>query len=245
MSVACDRITWGGLGACGVLGLLVTLDRSWRVRRRRITPKDFMTRFGARLEEGKLDRHKALDLCELNPSPASRVALAAVRRWGRPTTDLDRAVALAVRMEVDQMRRNVGTLRRIAAMAPLLGLLGSLLSAGRTLSLPGATWAPALGTALGPLTAGVALAIIALVLYDGLIGRIEKLSGVLDRLGAETIDAIAMITPIMIDPRPVDTRRHSPNPPNSPRGPHPIRVEIPESLGGGRNRNRDRAIDLD
>ena len=32
------------------------------------------------LQDGKLDRGKALDLCELNPSPASRVSLAAVRR---------------------------------------------------------------------------------------------------------------------------------------------------------------------
>ncbi len=238
-----DRVTWGGLGACAVLGTLVMVERTWKVRRRRITPKDFMTRFSDRMEEGKLDRHKALDLCELNPSPASRVALAAVRRWGRPTTDLDRAVALAVRVEVDQLRRNVGTLRRIAALAPLIGLLGSLLSAGRSLTLPGATWAPALGTALGPLTAGVALAILALVIYDGLIGRIEKLSGTLDRLGAETVDAIAMSMPL-VDSRPIETRRHTTNQPASPRGPHTMRVEIPESLGGGRKRD-SRAIDLD
>lgn len=240
-----DRVTWGGLGACAVLGSLVMLERTWKVRRRRITPKDFMTRFTDRLVEGKLDRHKALDLCELNPSPAARVALAAVRRWGRPTTDLDRAVALAVRVEVDQLRRNVGTLRRIAALAPLLGLLGSLLSAGRSLTLPGATWAPALGTALGPLTAGVALAILALVIYDGLVGRIEKFSGALDRLGAETIDAIAMSMPLP-DARPIETRRITTNQPTPSRGPHPIRVEIPDSLSGGRNRDRNpRAIDLD
>ena len=79
-----------------------------------------------RLHDGKLDCGQALDHCELNPSPAARVALAAVRRWGRPAADLERAVALAHRVETDRLRRNVGTLRRIAVLTPLLGLLGTL-----------------------------------------------------------------------------------------------------------------------
>ena len=87
-----------------------------RLRRRRVIPPDFMTRFLDRLRDGKLDSGKALDICELNSSPAARVALAAVRRWGRPAADLERAVAIAARVEADRLRRNVGTLRRIAAL---------------------------------------------------------------------------------------------------------------------------------
>jgi hypothetical protein len=37
---------------------------------------------------------------------------------------------------------------------------------------------------------------LALVAYDGLLTRIEKLAGSLDRLGAETIDAIALSAPV-------------------------------------------------
>ncbi len=237
-----DRVTWGGLGACGVLGLLVMAERMLVLRRRRVTPGNFLKRFRERLQDGKLDRGKALDLCELNPSPAARVALAAVRRWGRPVADVERAVALASRVETDQLRRNVGTLRRIAAMSPLLGLLGTLIAAGRALSVPGATWGPALGNSLIPLTSGVALAILALVAYDGLIGRVEKLANAIDRLGAETVDAIAMSAPneppttahVPIHPRPIEPRRvmHGPF-----RGPHQIRVEIPDSIA--RNMDRD------
>jgi biopolymer transport protein ExbB len=235
-----DRVTWGGLGACGVLGLLVMAERTLALRRRRVTPGNFLKRFRERLQDGKLDRGKALDLCELNPSPAARVALAAVRRWGRPVADVERAVALASRVETDLLRRNVGTLRRIAAMSPLLGLLGSLIAAGRALSVPGATWGPALGNSLIPLTSGVALAILALVAYDGLIGRVEKLANTIDRLGAETVDAIAMSTPnepapqTSIHPRPIETRRVMQGP---FRGPHQIRVEIPDAIA--RNMDRD------
>ena len=236
-----NRVTWGGLGACAVLGLLVLAERTLVLRRGRVTPGGFLKRFRERLQDGKLDRGKALDLCELNPSPASRVALAAVKRWGRPVADLERAVALASRVETDRLRRNVGTLRRIAAMSPLLGLLGTLIAAGRALSVPGAEWAPALGHSLVPLTSGVALSILALVVYDGLVGRVEKLANAIDRLAAETVDAIAMSSqpePTLAANRPVEVRR---GPHGAIRGPHPIRVEIPDAIA--RNMDRDDEFD--
>jgi biopolymer transport protein ExbB len=213
------------------------LERLVRLRRGRIVPRDFVVRYLERLNEGKLDRGKALDFCELNPSPAARVALAAVKRWGRPVIDLERAVAMAHRVEVEQLRRNVGTLRRVAALAPLLGLLGTLISAGRVLNMLGTAsagtapaWGPALAGALSPLTAAVALAILALVAYDGLAGRVEKLAGVLDHLGAETVDAIAMAAPAEI-PTSSSLIAHLAE---LPRAPHPIRVEIPDALARSR-----------
>ncbi len=101
---------------------------------------------------------------------------------------------MARQVEADGLRRHVGTLRRVATLSPLIGLLGTLTAAGRALSSLGAApspaWGPALAQALAPLTAGVALAILALVAYDGFAGRVEALANDLDRLGAEAVDAI-------------------------------------------------------
>ncbi len=214
---AAERMSWGGLFACAGLGLAVLFERAVRLRRWKIIPADFTARFLDRLHEGKLDGGKALDYCEMNPSPAARVALAAVRRWGRPAVDLERAVALTHRGEAERLRRNVGTLRRVATLAPLVGLLGTLLAVGRVLAAipeagatsataPGivaagsAAWGPALAPTLSPVILGLTLATLALVAYDSLIIRIERLSGALDRLGAETIDAIAMATQPAVSP---------------------------------------------
>jgi biopolymer transport protein ExbB len=188
------------LACCG-LGVLVVLERLGNLRRRKIMPRAFMARFLDRLHDGKLDCGQALDLCELNPSPAANVALAAVRRWGRPAGDLERAVTLAHRVETDRLRRNVGTLRRIAALAPLLGLLGTLFALARALeAVPGqsSAWGPAVAPTLTPLSAGVVIATLALIAYDALLIRIEKFAGSLDRLGAETIDAIAVTAPASV-----------------------------------------------
>jgi biopolymer transport protein ExbB len=210
-----DRVTWGGMTACAGLGLGVLLERLARLRRHKIIPVAFTASFLDRLYAGRLDCGEALDHCERNPSPAARIALAAVRRWGRPAPDLERAVSMAHRSESERLRRNVGTLRRIAVMAPLLGLLGTLFALGRALegiataAPPGLNltvsapvgqgtliaWGPMLAAALSPLSVGLIVATLALVAYDGLLTRIEKLAGSLDRLGTETIDAIAMSAP--------------------------------------------------
>jgi biopolymer transport protein ExbB len=235
-----DRVIWGGLTACAGLGLSVLIERVFRLRPRKIVPADFTARFLDRLYEGKLDCGEALDHCERNPSPAARVALAAVRRWGRPPADLERAVALAHKVETERLRRNVGTLRRVAALAPLLGLLGTLFAAERALqAIPPAlidgpvisvesaprsvAWGPALAAALSPLSAGIIIATLALVAYDGLLTRIEKQAGALDRLGAETIDAIALAAPIST---PIITLGNAPS-----RTPHQVRVRRDEAIG--------------
>ena len=80
-------------------------------------------------------------------------------------------------------------------------------------------------------TAGVALATLALIAYDGLAGRVEQLSDSLDRVGAETIDAIALALPagFAVEPRGVTPgAAHGPHGPSGPtRTPSQVRLEVP------------------
>lgn len=228
---ATGRMTWGGIAAASILGIGVSLERLARLRRKKILPDEFTSRFLDRLKDGRLDRGKALDFCELNPSPAARVALAAVKRWGRPLADLERAVSLAQRLEADRLRRNVGTLRRLAAIAPLLGLLGTLFALGRALSALGPNdganvWGPALGSALGPFTAGIAMAVLALVAFDGLTLRVESLVAALDLVGAETIDVVALALPP--ETRPAQGPARTPHQ-GQGHGHSQIRIEAPHT----------------
>jgi biopolymer transport protein ExbB len=234
-----ERVAWGGLAACGLLGAGVTLERSCRLRRVRIVPRAFRERFLQRVLEGQIDRGKGLDYCELNPSPAARVALAAVRRWGRPVGDLERAVILARQLEQDRLRHNVPTLRRLAVLAPLIGLLGSLMRAGTALggwhNAGGAMGlGPVLSAALGPLTVGVALAILAVITYDGLAGRVDALTLELDRIGAEVVDAIASFGPVEARGARPRTDGAAPQ-----RPPHPIRLPIPGDVIRQLERDRE------
>jgi biopolymer transport protein ExbB len=235
-----ERVTWGGLAVCAALALGVLVERSLRLRRNRVMPRAFTDRFLDRLRDGKLDRGKATDFCEMNPSPAARVAMAAVRRWGRSAGELERAAVLARQLEGDRLRRHVGTLRRVAALSPLLGLLGALFHTQRALqALPvGANWAPTVAAALGPLTVGVAMAILALVAYDGLMGRVESLTNDLDRMGAAIVDAVHIAA---IETKLAESRPHAPSAGRGPHygQPHPGRVESPDTTRRDMSRTHD------
>ncbi|HEV3121174.1 MAG TPA: MotA/TolQ/ExbB proton channel family protein, partial [Isosphaeraceae bacterium] len=191
-----ERIGWGGLAACAGLGAAISLSGLGRLQRRKVLPPVFVERFLGRLREGKLDRQKATDLCELNPAPAARLALAAIERWGRPTMELERGMVLARRAEAARLGRGFGTLRRVAELAPLLGLLGTLGAAQRVLAAsagwprgmpPGHAWADV----LEPVTAGVVLAVLGLVAYDGLMVKLEGLLAALSGFEADLADALS------------------------------------------------------
>jgi biopolymer transport protein ExbB len=195
-----DRVAWGALAACAVLAVLTIIERTWALRSGRVMPKRFVRRLEERLEDGRLDRAKMLDLCELNASAVARVGSAIVSRWGRPTADLERALAGAVRVEAEELRRNVPTLRRVAVLAPMLGLLGSLLMIGRLLQAQNPAtvqqdWTQLLAHGLLPLTGGVMVAVLALISYDGLSVRVAKYTSRLEQLGARLVDQIALATP--------------------------------------------------
>ncbi|GIW86223.1 MAG: hypothetical protein KatS3mg108_0547 [Isosphaeraceae bacterium] len=188
-----ERVAWGGLAACALLATLTFLERLARTHPSRIIPRHYADRFHARLLDGRLDWHQATDHCEINPSAASRLALAALRRAGRPGPDIERGIALALAAESAALRRHLPTLRRVAALSPLIGLLGSLgmIQHGLQNLPPAAPWGPTVAHALLPLIAAVGLAILALVAYDGLTARVESLLATLERFAAEIVDHLS------------------------------------------------------
>lgn len=115
------------LALCSIVTVGYTLERLIGLRRGRVIPRDFVHRFLERLSTGKLDRDRALELCRSNESPASRVFGHAVRYWGQPASSIRQAVDLDAAREVLDLRRNVRVLNGTATLAPLLGLLGTVL----------------------------------------------------------------------------------------------------------------------
>ena len=84
---------------------------------------------------------------------------------------------------------------------------------------PTIAWGPALAAAITPLSTGIIIATLALVAYDGVLTHVEKLAGALDRLGAETIEAIALSAPPAAKPIALARTPHQAKPPDHG-GPH-------------------------
>ena len=70
---------------------------------------------------------RALELCRANDSPMARIFAHVVRYWGQPAATIRQAVEADAAGEVVDLKRNVRVLNATSTIAPLLGLLGTVI----------------------------------------------------------------------------------------------------------------------
>lgn len=113
-----------------LMSLLVvtfTIERFIGLRRDRVLPEALITGLGQLGgPQGGFDPRKAYKLCQQYPSAAATVVRAMLLKIGRPHNELEHAVAEAGEREANRLYANVRWLILAAAVAPLLGLLGTV-----------------------------------------------------------------------------------------------------------------------
>ena len=185
--------------ACSFLTLVFVFERFISLRRGRVIPAPFVKKFLHQLREGKLDKESALELCNESGSPAAEVFSGAVRRWGRPTVELEQAILDAQERAAVGLRRYVKLFSAVANITPLLGLLGTVMGMIRMFN--DVADADAMGRveklshgiseALLATAGGLCVAIPALCLYVFFGSRVERLCHDLDTLGQELVGLIS------------------------------------------------------
>ena len=113
-----------------LMSLLVvtfTIERFIGLRRVRILPEALVAELGQLGgPQGGFDPRKAYKLCQQYPSAAATVVRAMLLKIGRPHSEVEHAVAEASEREANRLYANVRWLMLAAAIAPLLGLLGTV-----------------------------------------------------------------------------------------------------------------------
>jgi biopolymer transport protein ExbB len=201
------------LGICSVVTLGFGLERLVALRRGRVIPKDFVARFHERLAGGKLDRDRALELCRANDSPMARVFSHVVRYWGQPAATIRQAVESDAAGEVVDLKRNIRVLNATATLAPLLGLLGTVIGMIESFNALGAkaggakseALARGISLALVSTAFGLGIAIVSVALYYYLLNRVDVLVRDLDEEALRAIDTVSSESI-----RPAADRRTSP-----------------------------------
>jgi biopolymer transport protein ExbB len=208
-----NPMTWP-LVLCSVVAVGFALERLIALRRGRVIPKDFTQRFLERLAAGKLDRERAAELCRAHESPAARVFGQVVRYWGAPAGTIRQAIGFDAAGAVADLRRNVRVLNGTATLAPLLGLLGTVIGliesfdalGGRSAAgtPKGEALAHGISLALGSTALGLAIAVFSVAAYYYLLGRIDSLTRELEDAARKVIDLIAAdeARPLAADRRP-------------------------------------------
>lgn len=198
------------IAICSFLLLTFAFERTVSLRRRRIIPKPFVSRFIEQLNTSELDRDKALALCEENGSPVSKVFAGAVRKWGRPAVEVEQAIIDSGERVTNGLRRNLRVLNGLATVSPLLGMLGTvvgMIRAFNSIATSDALGRPELlaagiSEALLTTAAGLCVAIPALICYMYFVSRVDKLIMEIDSLGQEVVG--------LISAEEIETRRKRP-----------------------------------
>lgn len=184
---------------CSILLVMFALERAITLRKSRVIPKHFAKLFLNELQEGELKPVDALELCEENKSPISDVFSAAVKKWNRPSVEVEQAVIDEGERVANGLRRYLRLFNGIATISPLLGLLGTVLgmiTAFNEIASSNAMGRPeqlanGIGQALLTTAGGLSVAIPAYIAYMYFSSRVDQLIMEIDSLGQKVVNLIA------------------------------------------------------
>ncbi|RME35243.1 MAG: MotA/TolQ/ExbB proton channel family protein [Gammaproteobacteria bacterium] len=110
---------------CSVIALAIVLERFWTLRRQRIAPDNLVETVWQWARQGQLDGRRIKALQE--SSPLGRILAAGLANRHHSREIMKESIEDVGRHVVHQLSRYLNTLGTIAAIAPLLGLLGTVL----------------------------------------------------------------------------------------------------------------------
>lgn len=177
------------IGVCSLIVLAVVLERTILLRRSRIAPAGLTARVGDVVDRGAKGKAAALELCERDGSPLAAIFTAGIRQMGRSMSFIEKHMAARGEQEVFGLRRRLRALSVIAAVSPLLGLVGTIfgmIKAFQTVAVSQESLGKAellaegIYEAMITTAAGLLVAIPTLIFYHWISGKIDRLVRILD-----------------------------------------------------------------
>ena len=166
--------------ACSLVAATVIIERLWALRRARVLPSRLLAILDHWLESGVVNAPE-LDALPLN-SPLGRIVAAGLACRGRSRDILRERVEDTGRHVTHELERFLNTLGTIAAISPLLGLLGTvagMIKIFQIVSVQGnsnfSLLSVGIAEALVTTAAGLTVAIPSVLFYRYFHARVDEL----------------------------------------------------------------------
>jgi len=182
------------LAIASILALTLGLERFISLSKERILPARFLDGLVNAWESDRTGK-QAIAYCDEASGAVGHIFKAGIRRSGAGPEAVEKAIEDVGSREANKMKRSLRPLSVIAAVSPLLGLLGTvygMIDAFQKTSASGGTaktamLASGIYEALVTTAAGLTIAIPTLLLYQFLLGRVDRLIDEIDETGTEFI----------------------------------------------------------
>jgi biopolymer transport protein ExbB len=180
---------------CSVVAAAIIIERLWTLQRKRVLPDDLTARVWTWASNRQLDESHIRALAE--SSPLGRVLAAGLSNRNRSREIMKESIEDTGRHVVHELGRYLNSLGTIAAVTPLLGLLGTVIGMVKVFTAitthgvgdPGVL-AGGISEALITTAAGLSVAIPALIGYRYLRGRVDGLVVNMEKEAMRLVEAI-------------------------------------------------------
>ncbi|MBR1928280.1 MAG: MotA/TolQ/ExbB proton channel family protein [Paludibacteraceae bacterium] len=179
------------------LAIYLFIERLVVIHKSKAEDKSFMDRIKDYIHDGKIDA--ALNLCRQTDTPSARMVEKGITRIGRPMNDVQVAIENVGNLEVAKLEKNLVILATIAAGAPMLGFLGTVIGMVQTfynmasnstgvieLSALSEGMYQAMVTTIGGLIVGI----LVIFAYNYLVARIDSVVRLLEGRTMEFMDLL-------------------------------------------------------
>ncbi len=175
------------LGICSILAIALAIERFVSLQKSRLLPEGFVDGLKATWDGKEATIEDGVIHCEQHPSPLARMLKPGIKNMVRGDEAVEKSIEDAGVREADKLHRSLRGLSIIAAVSPLLGLLGTvygLIGAFQDATTKelgkGQELAAGIYEALVTTAAGLTIAIPVLLAYQLLRARAD---GVIEELG--------------------------------------------------------------
>ena len=165
---------------CSVVAAAIIAERMWSLQRKRVLPADLAEKVWFWAKNNKLDENHVLAL--QTSSPLGQVLAAGLINRDEDRELIKESIQDTGRHVVHDLERYLNSLGTIAAITPLLGLLGTVIGMVKVFAAitshgvgNPAVLAGGISEALITTAAGLSIAIPALIGYRYLRGRVDSL----------------------------------------------------------------------
>lgn len=184
------------LAICSVLALAIIIEKFITLRLVERRSHRFIAKTRNIISgehDSKVD--KVLALCEITSSPLSRILQAGIKKKDYSREEIKESLEDAGSLEIPHLERHLKILGTIVTVAPLIGLLGTVMGMIRAFNVialqgvgePGAL-AGGISEALITTAVGLSIAIPSLIFYNYFMHRSDKIVRQFEQVSSEFVD---------------------------------------------------------
>ena len=180
---------------CSILAMAIVFERLWTLRPSRIAPRNTLSQVWKWIKNNDLDSKKVASLRESSPLGEILAAGIANARFGRDI--MKESIDEQAGRIIHELERYLTALGTIAAVAPLLGLLGTvigMIDVFTVIMLEGTgnagVLAGGISKALITTAAGLSVAIPAVIFHRYFIRRVDELVVAMEQEATKLVEVL-------------------------------------------------------